>query len=78
MKEEFLGPMGLSANRLAKETGLDVTCIAAITRGDRGITAKTALALAEYFKVSPEFWMNLQSGYDLEVEKAAKSKLASA
>lgn len=75
LKEEFLVPMGLSANKFAQESGLDGTRISQIIRGRRGITADTALVLAKYFKVSPEFWMNLQTRYDLEV---AKSKLVSA
>ena len=75
LKEEFLVPMGLSANKFAQESGLDGTRISQIIRGRRGITADTALVLAKYFKVSPEFWMNLQTRYDLEV---AQSKLVSA
>jgi addiction module HigA family antidote len=69
LKEEFMEPMGLSANKLAQECNLAVTRITDIIRGRRGITADTALAFAARFRNSPEFWMNLQSRYDLEVAK---------
>lgn len=67
--EEFLKPMGISQYRLAKDTHVPARRINEIVHGRRGITADTALRLARYFGVSPEFWVNLQTHYDLEVER---------
>jgi addiction module HigA family antidote len=64
--EEFLKPMELSAYRLAKDTGLPQSRVSEILSGSRSITAETALRLARYFGTTPEFWINLQSGFDLE------------
>lgn len=66
LREEFLVPMGLSANALAIAIGVPATRIGEIVNERRGITADTALRLARYFHMSAEFWMNLQSHYDLE------------
>jgi antitoxin HigA-1 len=70
LKEEFLLPMGISAYRLAKDTGLAQTRISEILREKRRITADTALRLGKYFGVSPRFWLGLQDDYDLEEERA--------
>lgn len=67
--EEFLKPMGISQYRLAKDIGVPPRRINEIVHGKRSITADTALRLARYFGTSERFWMNLQSRYDLEVEK---------
>ncbi|MGH7272934.1 MAG: HigA family addiction module antitoxin [Nitrospiria bacterium] len=67
--EEFLKPMGISQYRLAKEISVPARRINEIVHGKRAITADTALRLGRYFSVSPEFWINLQTHYDLEVEK---------
>src|SRR5438132_4266922 len=67
--EEFLSPLGLSQYRLAKETSVPPRRINEIVRGSRSISADTALRLARYFGTSERFWLNLQSRYDLEVEK---------
>ncbi len=67
--EEFLKPMGLSQYRLAKDTSVPPRRINEIVRGMRAISADTALRLARYFGTSERFWMNLQSHYDVEVEK---------
>ncbi len=67
--EEFLKPMDISQYRLAKDTGVVARRINEIVHGKRGITANTALRLGVYFNVSPQFWMNLQTHYDLEVER---------
>ena len=64
--EEFMKPLGLSANALAMELRVPVTRISEIVRERRGITADTALRLGCYFNMSPEFWMGLQMDYDLE------------
>jgi addiction module HigA family antidote len=64
--EEFLKPMELSQNRLAREIGVPPRRINEIVLGKRSITADTALRLARYFGVSESFWMGLQADYDLE------------
>jgi addiction module HigA family antidote len=70
--EDFLKPLGLSANRLAMELSVPVTRINDIVRGKRAITADTALRLARYFGTTPQFWMNLQANYDLEIAQDAR------
>jgi addiction module HigA family antidote len=67
--EEFLKPMGISQYRLARDTNVDPRRINEIVLGKRGITADTALRLSRYFGMSERFWLNLQSRYDLEIEK---------
>jgi addiction module HigA family antidote len=67
--EEFLKPMGISQYRLSKDISVPPRRINEIVHGKRSITAGTALRLARYFGTSERFWMNLQSRYDLEVEK---------
>ena len=69
LKEEFLAGYHLSQHRLAKAIGISPNRIAEIVNGRRRITADTALRLALYFGNSPEFWMNLQSHYDLKLAK---------
>ena len=69
LSEAFLAPMGISAYRLAKETGMPQTRIGDIIHGKRSITADTALRLARFFGVSPQFWLGLQNDYDLEEQK---------
>src|SRR3989338_2464277 len=64
--EEFLKPMGISQNKVAREIGVPPRRINEIVHGKRAVTADTALRLAQYFGVSPEFWMGLQADYDLE------------
>lgn len=65
--EEFLKPLLISQNRLARDIDVPVSRIAAIVAGDRAITADTAMRLANYFGTKPELWMNLQSAYELSV-----------
>ena len=67
--EEFLGPMGISQYRLAKDISVPPRRINEIVHGKRAITADTALRLSRYFGMTEQFWMNLQTRYDLEVEK---------
>jgi antitoxin HigA-1 len=67
LSEEFLKPMGLSQNRLAIGIGVHARRINEIVLGKRGITADTALRLARYFGTSPQFWLGLQTDYDLDV-----------
>jgi addiction module HigA family antidote len=66
---EFLRPLGISQYRLAKEVSVPPRRINEIVRGQRAITADTALRLARYFQTTNQFWLNLQTHYDLEVEK---------
>ena len=67
--EEFLKPLEISQYRLAKDISVPPRRINEIVLGKRSITADTALRLARYFGLSERFWLNLQSRYDLEVEK---------
>lgn len=69
LQEEFLAPLGITQYRLAKATSVPPRRINEIVRGERAITADTALRLARYFGTSDRFWLNLQARYDLEREK---------
>jgi len=69
LKEEFLAEYGLSQNQLAKAIGISPNRIAEIVNNRRRITADTALRLGLYFRISPEFWMNLQAHYDLKMAR---------
>ena len=69
LKEEFLAEYGLSQNQLAKAIGISPNRIAEIVNNRRRITADTALRLGLYFGTSAEFWMNLQSRYDLKMAR---------
>ncbi|RXK57767.1 addiction module antidote protein, HigA family [Lacibacter luteus] len=64
--EEFLKSMGVSAYKLSKDTGIPQTRIYAIIKGNRAITADTALRLSKYFGVSAKFWLGLQDDFDIE------------
>ena len=64
--EEFLKPMGVSAYKLSKDTGIPQTRISAIIKGNRAVTADTALRLSKYFGVSAKFWLGLQDDFDIE------------
>ncbi len=63
--QEFLEPLGLTQAELARGLAIPLNRVNELVRGKRGVTAETALLLAGYFKNSPEFWMNLQTAYDL-------------
>ena len=65
LSEEFLDPLGMSVNALAMALRVPATRIGAIVKGERSVTADTALRLARFFGVSPEFWMGLQAMHDL-------------
>ena len=69
LKEEFLVEYGLSQNQLAKAVGISPNRIAEIVNNRRRISADTALRLSLYFGNSPEFWMNLQTHYDLKIAR---------
>ncbi len=76
LQKEFLEPMGLSQNRLALALGVPARRINEIVLGKRGITADTALRLARYFKMSPQFWLGLQMDYELDrAEDALEGRL---
>src|SRR5207253_11090468 len=76
LREEFMKPLGLSANALALALRVPATRIGDILRTEkpRAITADTAISLARYFGTSPEFWLNLQSAYDLSLALAAHGR----
>lgn len=69
LKEEFLEPLEISLNRLARDLDVSPGRISEIVQGKRSITADTALRLEKYFGVSAQFWLNLQSRYDLKVAR---------
>lgn len=69
LAEEFLAPLELTQYRLAKDTSVPPRRINEIVKGERSISADTALRFARYFGTSELFWLNLQARYDLEVEK---------
>jgi len=69
LREEFLLPLGLSANALAIAIGVPATRVGEIVNERRGISADTALRLGRYFHMTAEFWMGLQSDYDLELAR---------
>lgn len=72
LSEEFLKPMGITQNQLAKDIKVPANRISQIIHGKREITADTALRLGKYFSIEPEFWINLQTRYNMKI---AKSKL---
>lgn len=69
LREEFLKPMGISINRLARDIVVPPGRISEIVNGKRGITADTALRLARFFNVSAELWLGLQAEYDLRIAR---------
>ena len=74
LREEFLIPAGMTANALARALRVNAPRINDIVRERRGITPDTALRLAAFLQTSPEFWLNLQTAYDLKVADAAEGK----
>lgn len=74
LEEDFLKPLGLTQYRLARDIGVPPRRINEIVKGQRAITADTALRLGRYFKMSPQFWLNLQSHHDLEAEQERLGK----
>jgi addiction module HigA family antidote len=71
LQEEFLAPLGLSQNRLALALRVPARRINEIVLGKRGVTADTALRLARYFDMSPQFWLGLQMDYELDLAEDA-------
>jgi addiction module HigA family antidote len=74
LREEFLVPLGLSGNALAIAIGVPATRVSEIVNERRSITGDTALRLGRYFHMSAEFWMGLQSDYDLELVRYQSGK----
>lgn len=74
LNAEFLEPMGITAYRLSKELKIPQTRISEIIKGNRRITADTALRLSRYFGNSAKFWLGLQNDFDIEEEKENKEK----
>ena len=75
LKEEFLEPMEVSAYRLSKETFIPQTRISEILKGNRRVTADTALRLSKFFGTTAKFWLGLQDDYDLEEESKNNTKI---
>ena len=73
LAEEFLAPLGVTQVELAAHIGVPVQRVNEIVRGKRGITPETAWLLAEAFETTPQFWLNLQSAYDLAGSKPRRS-----
>ena len=74
LREEYLAPLGLSANALAHALGVTPARINEVVRGRRGITGDTALRLARYFGTDAQSWLNLQATYDLRVAEIEAGK----
>jgi addiction module HigA family antidote len=74
LQEEFLIPLGVSAYKLSKDIGIPQTRISEIIKGNRRITADTALRLSRYFGNSAKFWLGLQDDFDIEEEEQIKFK----
>lgn len=70
--EEYLKPLGVSQNRLARDLGVPAQRINEIIRKNRAVTVDTALRLAKYFHTTPQFWLNLQMHYDLEMARETR------
>ncbi len=74
LAEDFLAPLGVTPYRLAKQIGISVPRAYQLARGQRSVTADTALRLARFFGTTPEFWMNLQAHHDLELARDAATE----
>ena len=75
---EFMAPLGVSQNRLARDMDVPVSRIAGIVKGERSVTADTALRLARFFGTSAELWLGLQSEYDLRVARRTSGRMIEA
>jgi antitoxin HigA-1 len=74
LMEEFLVPLNISAYKLSKDIGIPQTRTSEILKGNRRITADTAIRLSQYFGTSPKFWLGLQNDYDIEEERSLKGR----
>ncbi len=72
LREEYLLPLGLSARALAKSLDVPANRITEIMRGERDLTADTAIRLARYFRTDPRFWLNLQTAHDISKAQAER------
>ena len=75
LREEFLQPLSISAYKLSKDTEIPQTRISQILKGNRRITADTALRLASYFGTTANFWLGLQNDFDIEEEQSNKKEI---
>ncbi len=75
LREDFLKPLGITANALALAIRVPASRVGEIAKGNRSVTAETAIRLARYFGTTREFWMNLQAYYDLAVVEDEKAAL---
>jgi len=73
LAEEFLRPLGVTQVELASHIGVPVQRVNEIVRGKRGVTPSTAWLLAEAFETTPQFWLNLQAGYDLATSRPRRA-----
>ncbi len=67
LREEFMKPLGVSRNQLSRDAGLPLSAVSAIAAEKRAVTAETALRLSRFFGTTAQFWLNLQSAYDLSL-----------
>ena len=74
LKKDLLDPLGMSINKLAKELRVPANRLSQIIRGRRGITPDTSLRLARYFGFTPEYWLNMQTHYDMEITRRQSMK----
>ena len=74
LKRDLLDPLGMSINQLAKELRVPANRLSQIIRGRRGITPDTSLRLARYFGFAPEYWLNMQTHYDMEIIRRQSMK----
>ena len=76
LREDYLEPLGITAYKLAKGTGLTQTHVSELLHGERNVTAMTSLLLSKYLGMSPRFWLDLQNRFDLiEAERTHKERL---
>jgi len=74
LREEFMAPLGISANALSRDLDVPPNRITAIVAGERAVTADTALRLSRHFGTSAQFWLNLQASHDLSVAEAERGE----
>lgn len=74
LREEFIKPLGLTNNKVALALGIPATRVGEITHERRSISADTAIRLGIYFATGPEFWLNLQTNYDLALTRQQKQQ----
>ena len=75
LREEFLRPLEMTQSAAAKALGISTVRVNELVRGKRGVTADTALRLAQIFKTTPQFWMHMQANFDLKVAMARRTAM---